>query len=135
MKYRNLILAATAVLIGATPLAQAAERRVDISVDLGYYLPAHLRYVRDSAPVAIYPPLPVPHVYYRPVHAQPYYYAPPHYYRHDHRWHKRAWRHHNRHHHRADHHYVQHDSYRDGRRDDRGGRGDHGDRGGRGDRR
>ena len=90
MKKRNLILAATALLLGATPLAQAAERRVDISVDLGYYLPAHLRYVRESAPVVIAPP--IPYVYYRPV------LAPPErvYYRDHYRGHRHGWRHHRR---------------------------------------
>jgi hypothetical protein len=116
MKKRNLILAATALLLGATPLTQAAERHVDISVDLGYYLPAHLRYVRESAPVVIAPP--IPYVYYRPV------LAPPErvYYRDHYRGHRHGWRHH------REQRYAYRQGYRDGRdeneRDDRGGRHD-----------
>lgn len=75
MNLHRLALAASALLLGVAPMAHAGNRHVDISVDLGYYLPAHLRYVREAAPVVVYPPIPA--IYYRPVVRPPgqYYYG------------------------------------------------------------
>lgn len=90
MTIHRIVLATAALLLGATPMAEAGSRHVDISVNLGYYLPIHMGYVEQAAPVVVYPPTPA--IYYRPVYAYPgqYYYRDRDRYdeRHE-RWHHR----------------------------------------------
>jgi hypothetical protein len=96
MTIHRLVLASAALLLGATPMAEAGGRHVDISVNLGYYLPVHMGYVERVAPVVVYPPTPA--IYYRPVYGQPdrhYYRDYGRYDRHE-RWHHRE--EHRRHH-------------------------------------
>ena len=102
MTIHRIALAAAVLLFGATPIAEAGSRHVDISVNLGYYLPVHLGYVEQVAPVVVYPPTPA--IYYRPV-AYPGQY----YYRDRDRYDEQ----HERWHHREEHH-----RYRDRDRDD-----------------
>ena len=105
--HRIALATAALFLMGATPMAEAGGRHVDISVNLGYYLPVHLGYVEQAAPVVLYPP--VPAVYYYPVYAAP----DRHYDRgHGHHYRSDSWRHRVRH----------HDQYRD---DDHDRGGDH----------
>ncbi len=89
MTMHRIVLATAALLLGATPLAEAGSRHVDISLNLGYYLPVHMGYVEQVAPVVVYPPAPA--IYYQPVYAQPghhYYRDHDRYDRHE-RWHHR----------------------------------------------
>lgn len=92
MTIHRIALATAALLLGATPIAEAGSRHVDISVNLGYYLPAHRGYIEQVAPVVVYPPTPA--IYYRPVYAYP-----GQYYRDDDRYDER----HERWHHREEH--------------------------------
>lgn len=97
MTMHRIALAAAALLLGATPIAQAGSRHVDISVNLGYPLPVQLDYVERPAPVVIYRPVPV--IHYRPVYGHPAQY----YYRDHHRYDRHGkWQ-----------HRVHHQQYRD----------------------
>lgn len=112
--HRIALLAAT-LLLGATPLAQAGSRHVEVSVNLGTYLPVHLGYA-ERAPLVIYPPVPVRH--YRPV----VYGHPGHYY---HRGYHGYGKGHHQVHHRNRHGYgrhgndERHDAHQGGRGHDR----------------
>ena len=64
MNIRRIILSLPLLLAAAAPVAEAGNRHVEINVGLGYYLPAHMEYVREVAPVVVYQP--AHHGYYQP---------------------------------------------------------------------